>query len=411
MLPRRLSNYCRRGFTLIEIMVAMTIFAILMSSLYASLRMGMKTYAMGTAHAEEQQAGRYAVNQIAGDMRNIYYKPESQYNVTRRQREALLDQQNDQLQQAGGTDMTGSSRRNSTSSRRNSAGANSSSASGLGGADMGDDQVDENLPEMGPPIDLSFKGEDDGDTDRLSLVRRESDLDGKEHTMWGLERVTYYVANGNLYRAVDDITLPDTDEDGNDIPKPYPPRVDKLASNCVGFDLKYGYYHDKEYSLADSWDSRANQYRNPPTDDESDGSVSDPTSGNMANVSGTAASAVLSQQLQQQQQQDAEDDLPGWVELTFKFAPDPKHEERQRVYKQTMLLYNKYSVETYVPPDDDDTDMDSRRQTSREARNGNDSSASGSSGRSSRSSRSSRRSSRSSDSSGSGDSGMGSGGI
>jgi prepilin-type N-terminal cleavage/methylation domain-containing protein len=52
----------RRGFTLIEIMVALVIFSVLMTSLFFSFRTGMQAYSMSTEHADQQQLGRYAIN-------------------------------------------------------------------------------------------------------------------------------------------------------------------------------------------------------------------------------------------------------------------------------------------------------------------------------------------------------------
>ncbi len=337
---KHLSLYRRSGFTLIEIMVAMVIFTIMMTALFTSFRTGMKAYSMGTQHAEQQQLGRYAVNQLVQDLRNIYYKPESEYNIARRQQEALMDANNLDLASASGRDV-----------------------------------IDENMPDIGPPIDLSFTGEDGGEVDQISLVRQVGFSNEDSRPLWSLGRITYYVKDGNLYRAIDDITEPETDEDGYLIPKPYPPKVDKLAENCVGFDLKYGYYFEEDWYLADSWDSSASQYRNPPQDDEDEDVVG--TLGENASedvVQSGAASAALAQMVEQQQEQKRADDLPGWIELTFKFAEDMENPESARTYSQTILMYNKYAVETYVPEEDEDilegARSGSRRNRERDAGRG-----------------------------------------
>lgn len=312
-------SHKNRGFTLIEIMVALVIFTILMSSLFVSFRTGMRAYTMSTNHADQQQLGRYAINQVASDLHNIFFKPESEYNVAQRQQEAMLDQMTSELSR--GT--------------------------------VRDDVLDENLPDMGPPIDLSFTGQDSGEIDQLSLVRRIPFSLENPTSMWGLARVTYYVIEGSLYRAVDTVTQPEIDEDGFVIPKPNRPQVDKLAENCVGFDMKYGYYFDEEWGLADSWDSSAAQYRNPPTEEDEDilntmGENASP------DVESVGAGAALAQNVQQQQQQDRADNLPGWVELTFKFAPDKDKPEQYQTYKQTIVMNHKYAEETYVPEDEDE---------------------------------------------------------
>lgn len=327
----------RRGFTLIEILVAMVIFSLVLASLFTAFRTGIKAYDLGVTHAEAQQTGRFAVNQLANDIRNVFYKTASSYNVTRRQREALLEQQEQQQLQMGNR------------------------------SGKPDAQIDENLPELGPAIDLSFMGEDSGNVDQLSFVRLQGPKKGEDRPLWGLERVRFFVSNDCLYRSTEDVTAPETDENGNEIPKPVPPHIDKIANNCTGFDVKYGYFFEGEYHLADSWDSNASQYRNPVSDDDQDSQVVNPSGGTVVNPNG-------------QQQQQKADDLPGWMEVTFKFA-DPRKTERERVYKQTMLMYNKFAEETYEPPDDtEEAVRGSRMGSSRSG--GRSGSSSGRSGRS-----------------------------
>ena len=327
----------RRAFTLIEIMVAVVIFAIMMTALFASFRAGMRAYTMGTNHNNQQQLGRYAVNAVATDIRNIFYKPESQYNVARRQQEAMLDANNQGLETAAGRDV-----------------------------------VDENLPDVGPPIDLSFTGEDGGELDQLSFVRHLGLSLDDERPLWGLARITYYVIDGNLYRAMDDITKPETDEDGNVIPKTTRPQVDKLAENCVGFDVHYGYYYDEDYHLAESWDSNSAQFRNPPEEDDEDVQSTMGTNASPDIEQGGMAGG-LSQQVQQQEEQQRADDLPGWLEETFSFARDKENPEQKVTYKQTIVLAQKYANETYVPQDEDD-ELKGARAKGRRSREGNASS-------------------------------------
>lgn len=317
-MSQRFAKRATRAFTLIEVMVAMVIFSIMMTALFAAFRTGMRAYTMGTEHAAQQQLGRFAVNKLSEDMHNIYYKPESQYNVARRQQEAETDANDANLQTASGRDV-----------------------------------IDENLPDLGPPIDLSFTGEDSGETDQLSLVRYMGFSLDDTQPLWSLGRITYYVVDGSLYRAVDDITKPETDEDGNIIPKTTTPQVDKLAENCVGFNLKYGYYYDDDWLLADSWDSAASEYRNPP-EDEDDDIVSTMGPNASRDVVNTGAAGALATQVQQQEKQSRSDDLPGWVEVTFKFATDMDNPEGAQTYRQTIVMNNKYAMETYVPNDEDD---------------------------------------------------------
>jgi len=151
------------------------------------------------------------------------------------------------------------------------------------------------------------------------------------------------------------------------IPKATAPQVDKLAENCVGFDLKYGYYYDEQWDLADFWDSKSAQFRNPPTeDDEADFGVSSSVGTNVnEDVDSRGAAGALQSQVQQQDTMERADDLPGWVEVTFAFANDPENPESKRIYKQTIMMSSKYAVETYVPEDEDDDVLKGARSGSR----------------------------------------------
>ncbi len=303
-----------KAFTLMEVMVAVVIFTLVVSSLVVSFRTGVKAYDIGATHAELDQTIRFVTSLVAEDLRNVFYRQPWTYNVTRNQREELLAQREQQLQASGArTELL----------------------------------EDENLPDLGPRIDLSFRAKDNGDQDELSFVRVQNEHSPETRKPFGLARVRYFLLDNCLYRAVDDVIAPEVDDFGNEIPKPNPPVVDKLANNVKSFDLKFGYYFDGEWVLADDWDSDIAQYRNPPEDDENDGTVT--------TLGGTSArtSAVPEQQATTTggytpQTQRRTDDLPAWVEITYTFT-DPKKTEKEKKFHQVIQLYA--SQETYLPPE------------------------------------------------------------
>lgn len=301
-----------RGFTLMEVMVAVVIFALVVSSLVVSFRTGVKAYDIGATHAELDQTIRFVTTQLAQDLRNVFYRQPWTYNVTRNQREELLQQREQQAQ-----------------------------LSGAKVAAVDDDQT----PELGPRIDLSFHARDNGETDELSFARLENDEHPETHRLFGLARLRYFVSDGCLYRAVDDVIAPETDEFGNELPKPVPPTIDKLANNVKGFDLKFGYFFDGEWLLADDWDSDTAQYRNPPEDEEgadrkgTAATTRDPKTGELATRTGGMTLETT---------QRRTDDLPAWVEITYTFT-DPKKTEKEKKVRQIIQLYP--SQETYLPPE------------------------------------------------------------
>ncbi|MGC8740137.1 MAG: prepilin-type N-terminal cleavage/methylation domain-containing protein [Candidatus Sumerlaeaceae bacterium] len=320
----------RKAFTLMEIMVAVVIFSLVVSSLVVSFRTGVKAYDIGATHAELDQTIRFVTSQVAEDLRNVFYRQPWTYNVTRNQREELLAQREQQLQASGArTELL----------------------------------EDESLPDLGPRIDLSFRAKDNGDQDELSFVRVQNENAPETRKPFGLARVRYFLIDGSLYRAVDDVIAPEVDEFGNEIPKPVPPVMDKLANNVKSVDLKFGYYYDGEWLLADDWDSDAAQYRNPSDEAEEKGKITQfGASGSNRSASDAQAQGTTTGGYTATTQRRT-DDLPAWVEITYTFT-DPKKAEKERKFRQVIQIYS--SQETYLPPDV--TDGDSQRDIFRTRR-------------------------------------------
>ncbi|MCX7626565.1 MAG: type II secretion system GspH family protein [Candidatus Sumerlaeaceae bacterium] len=309
-----MNTHRQHAFTLMEVMVAVVIFTLVVSALFVSFRTGVRAYDIGVTHAELDQTIRFVTSQVASDLRNVFYRQPWTYNITRNQREELLAQREQELQASGAR------------------------------VNILDDTE---IPDLGPRIDLSFRAEDNAEEDVLTFARLQSDALPETRRIFGLVRVKYFLADGCLYRAVDDIIAPEVDDFGNEIPKPNPPVIDKLANNVKAFDLKFGYYFDGEWVLADDWDSDIAQYRNPPEDED-------------AEISGATKTDEAKRQGQEQKAtttggytgpdraQRRTDDLPAWVEITYTFT-DPKKTEKEKKFRQIIQLYP--SQETYLPPE------------------------------------------------------------
>ncbi len=301
-----------RGFTLLEIMIAMVIFSIVMSSLFMSFRTAMKAYNIGATHSEAGQMARYTITQVSDDLKNVFYKAENQYNVARRQRESLQEQREQQAMQSG---------------------------SKYSPVD------DETMPELGPKIDLNFRATDGGEVDEVTFVRHQRMKRSEDRMLWNLARIRYFMNGTSLYRSIDDVKAAEVDEEGYEIPKAYEPQVDKIATNVKGFDLKFGYYHDGEWTNAPDWDSNSAQYRNPSDEEEED-----------ENLPATTAAGGMTSATEEKL-----DELPAWVEISFTFT-DPRKEEREKKYKQLVQLPQ--AQETYIDPELDNPGAnDGRRGT------------------------------------------------
>jgi hypothetical protein len=187
---------------------------------------------------------------------------------------------------------------------------------------------DENYPNpysFSPPIDLSFKGVDDGEHDGLSFVIYRL-TDGKTATQpWGLSRVTYSIENEDLVRTTDDVFLPNRTKEGEEIPKP-PPLKTTVAEGVKRFDLKYGYFSDMDWYEADDWNSSEKKYRNPSPEVEED----DPNY----------------QFIMQLQSTRAEDGLPAYVAVDLILTDTSR---KARKHDVQALIRIPRAEETFVP--------------------------------------------------------------
>ncbi len=312
------STRSRSGLTLIELMVSITLFALVMSSLFVAFNTGVRAYTIGSKHSEGAQSARFTVAQVSTDLRNVFYRTPASYNVTRRQREAVIAERERNELRSGRTNNRAQDPR----------------------------RQDDTLPDLGPKIDLAFRASDSGDVDSITFVVLQGEKVGRDRQPWGLARIHYFVAEGALWRAVEDVTAAEEDEYGESLGKLVPPRVDKLANNVIGFDLQFGYYGEEGWSIASDWDSDSPVYRNP-ADEDLDPADSAAPGRTTAGVNPDAPAQGV--QGQEQQQQNQPDDLPAWVELTFRFGNPEKQGGGEKVFRQIVQM--PASLETYMPPD------------------------------------------------------------
>jgi prepilin-type N-terminal cleavage/methylation domain-containing protein len=73
MLRSALSS--ERGFSLVELLVAITVVALLMAGLLAMLQSGQDSFFVGSSQVEAQQNVRLAVDRMVRDLRNARYCP------------------------------------------------------------------------------------------------------------------------------------------------------------------------------------------------------------------------------------------------------------------------------------------------------------------------------------------------
>ncbi|MCX8037807.1 MAG: prepilin-type N-terminal cleavage/methylation domain-containing protein [Candidatus Sumerlaeia bacterium] len=255
------------AFTLIEIMVAVTIFGILTLAVYSTFRIGLKSYESGRQQMEINQTARAVFDLIARDLRALYYLTPREYNQdlvgVQRQRDLLKMQQGGHL----------------TPGRAPA-------------AQKEKDKEEQPLP--GIPIDLTIVGVDGGDLDSLTFVYKQTDWGGTTPVEpWALARVKYFVENGILFRSEGPVFVEkipkfqhqpifvasggtaappgllepepaQTAEEADEYLKDQPREM--VARNVLAFDLRYGYWTDEGWFEAPEWIAHERRFRNAPTE-------------------------------------------------------------------------------------------------------------------------------------------------
>lgn len=234
-----INHRIRSGFTLLEVLLAVSIFAILVSALYTTFRVGLRAYDIGEKEIDQMQHARVIFDTISRDLRSVYYQVETSYNNNLRRMLAQYEQQRLKAELDGTLDEFLYGNR----------------------SNEGETGVP-NPYESFIEINLDFKAENAEKSDSMTFVRYQMD-DGISRTQpWALGRISYFVENGELIRTEEDIFQPGKDKEGNEIEKKIP-RKEVLAKGIVKFDLHYGFFRDDDWMEAPDWDSNARRYRNP----------------------------------------------------------------------------------------------------------------------------------------------------
>jgi len=307
------------AFTLIEVLLAVTIASIVMTSVMATFHTAIKAYRMGMGHSESEQRARYIMNKIASDLRNLFYLDPNSYNKYRRQIESQIESQLQTALESGMTEK--------------------------------EFYETQDLPELGPEVDLSFYANDSGEADTLSFIVNQHNVQTDDKMPWSLARVKYFLEDGKLKRSIGNCFAIPTDELGNEIVSENDAEADVLTENVKEFELEFGYWYDGDWMVANSWDSNLQVYRNPSTEEESDSYITD-AYGNKVTEKTTAEQVLGKNSDDATSMQNLPDGVPAWIKYTLTFT-DPKIPERTRKYMQIVQLYQ--SQETFIPEIEDTT--------------------------------------------------------
>lgn len=232
----------RRGFTLMEIMLAVTIFAMVATAIYSTFRVGVRAWEAGRKEITRMQQARIVFDTMSRDLRSVYYRAETSYNSSLRSELNRFQQQWMQAQNEGTMDDFL-----------------------YGDPDDPDDEGAINPYSRYIEIDLGFQANDNELKDTLSFVRYQYDDGVTMIQPWGLGRITYTADDGKLIRTEEDVIEPMKDIEGEVLEEKIP-REEVLAKGVVQFDLQYGFFFDEDWMEAMDWDSSEKRYRNPAED-------------------------------------------------------------------------------------------------------------------------------------------------
>lgn len=335
---RTVARSCRRrrraAFTLLELVMAITVLALVSVAVMAVFSTGTRSFRMSNREVQVMQRARYSLDAIERDLGNLFYLDEDKYNVQARQR--LEEYQEDMLEAEKTGDWEEFERRYKP--RDNDPRA------------LDDPNYRGNPFEEGRIIDLQMVGEEQGKTDKVTFAIKPATGPGEDLELWGLARVTYTVTSGLLVRSVEGVEVPPRSWDGEEQEKPIPPRHAILAEGVVAFDLAYAFWWDYQWYETTSWESSDRSIRNPKTllgdydDDEETNRQGESTTGDSDSEDGDNDSPF--------------DQVPAYVRIHLELE-DPENPGRTTQLMRIVKLPT--SQETWFPNidlDEEERDME-----------------------------------------------------
>ncbi|KPL08072.1 hypothetical protein AMJ85_08930 [candidate division BRC1 bacterium SM23_51] len=342
----------RAGFTLLEIIIAVTIFGIVSIAIYSTFRVGLRSYEVGREQMVVTQTARVVFNLLERDLRAIYYMHANAYNqnlVRQLQFRAMKT-----IQTQGAMSMSDTLTGAPTSGRAMPRTPDARQRRSLQrrGEDGSAQDGEEEEPLSGIPIDLTIVGTDDEGGDCLTFACYQIHWGTAPVEPWSLARVKYSVEEGNLYRAEGPIAVEEVPEfqwrpppppegaDGPDSGRrteaPQTPQEadhyledaprELVARDVKVFDIRYGYWTEEGWFEAPDWIAHEHRYRNPPQD-------LDPLD-------------PKAQMVAQYNRSRPNDDVPAYAVVTLGLGYG-KDNARTRLFRSRIRLPN--SLETYEP--------------------------------------------------------------
>lgn len=238
-------NLVQQGFTLIEVMLAVTIMALISIAVINVFRVATDSYKAGNRETQILQRGRYIFDSLEQDLLQVYYLPETSYNV--KTREVIEQYQLDLLEAEETNDFEAFEKKYGPIDKKE---------------EKNDPEYVGNPFEEHVLIDLQFFGEDGTDQDIIKFTTANNFEVGARYFKYGLKRVEYKVDGGLLIRTEETIEANKRDFEGIILEKETPPIHTIIASGVEKFDLTYCFWVDNAWFEVDTWQSTGKQLRN-----------------------------------------------------------------------------------------------------------------------------------------------------
>ncbi len=228
----------KTGFTVLEILVAMTIFSMVTLVVFSVFSAAIRSQRPAKRETNMLARSRFAMDSIERDLTNVFFRDETSYNQNiRRQIEAMEAQRAD-AEYTNDWD-------------------NFYSQYGNPADDEEEGQVG-NPYDKGRIIDLQFTGEKDSLT---FTVQKKFEV-GSPYRPFGLAKVKYFVEKGNLIRRDDSLEPAPRNIFGESLAKKTPPSYTVVAEEVQSFQVRYVYWFDNQWYEVETWSSSNRTIRN-----------------------------------------------------------------------------------------------------------------------------------------------------
>jgi len=307
-----------KGFTLIEVLVAAVIFSLVMTALYTTYTTGLNSYERSQRNREMQQNARAIFDLISRDVRSIYWRNSTEYNVLSPQEELKL--------------------------------------TNLGFSDYDEKKDDDDSSPSYEYLtyDLSFNGTPNS----LSFVRYQSNIVTSQREIMNLARIEYSLKDGTLLRSIKDTIKTQSynyytgEKRGKNVDEDIEDQTQMgeiVAKGIKEINLKYLYFSDGSWHWTESWNSESNVYRNPVENEETE------EKSTIEQLGGDPLQTMKSENI-------IPDGLPSCIEVTLVV----QNRTNEKIIKKYQTLIDiPTALETWIKKEESVTDTLGRRSSER----------------------------------------------